>query len=135
MSGVSLDTNILISLWRAEATAPAVVEALREYAARWRLVLSGPAYAELCGFYIGIEAQLGVLDIQIMPDMPLSAWQRAGQAHATYTARRRRSGGGLPRQMLTDYLIGAHASVHSLSLFTLNPDDYTDFPEVPILTP
>ncbi|WP_206431655.1 type II toxin-antitoxin system VapC family toxin [Deinococcus psychrotolerans] len=66
--------------------------------------------------------------------MPLSAWQRAGEAHAAYSARRQVSGEGLPRRMLTDFLIGAHASTFGHTLLTLNTSDYGDFPEVPLLT-
>ena len=134
MNGVSLDTNVLLSLWRGEAQGAAVSVMLRAYAQRQRLVLSGPAYAELCGFYPQLDEQIRELELQVMPDMPLTVWRRAGEAHAAYTLRRKRSGGGLPRQILTDYLIGAHASVHGLSVFTLNTADYGDFPEVPILT-
>ena len=68
------------------------------------------------------------------PQMPLSAWRRAGEAHAAYAERRRLSGGGLPRRILTDMLVGAHASVTGAALLTLNISDYGDFPEVPLLT-
>ena len=66
--------------------------------------------------------------------MSLTAWKRAGQAQAAYAQRRQTSGGGLPRRILTDFLVGAHASVGGYSLFTLNTRDYGDFPEVPLLT-
>lgn len=132
--GISLDTNVLLALWRAETAALSISHFLTQLAARERLVLCGPAYAELYGFYPQLDESVRVMDIQVLPEMPLAAWQRAGKAHAAYTLRRKQSGGGLPRRVLTDYLIGAHASVNSLSLFTLNTADYGDFPEVRLLT-
>jgi predicted nucleic acid-binding protein len=66
--------------------------------------------------------------------MSLLAWKRAGQAQAAYTVRRKASGGGLPRRILTDFLVGAHASLGGHALFTLKTADFGDFPEVPLLT-
>lgn len=134
MNGVSLDSNILLALLRGEETAPQVSRLLNQLSSQQRLVLSGAVYAELIGFYPQLDTYLQAAHIQVMADMPTEAWKQAGEAHAAYTARRRQSGGGLPRRILTDYLIGAHASVHGLSLFTLNVADYGDFPEVPLLT-
>lgn len=55
-------------------------------------------------------------------------------AHAAYSARCQVSGGGLPRRILTDFLVGAQASTFGHALLTLNTGDYGDFPEVPLLT-
>ena len=134
MNGVSLDSNILLALLRGEETATDISRQLNQFSAQQRLVLSGPVYAELIGFYPHLDTSLQATNIKVMPEMPVEGWRRAGEAHAAYTARRKKSGGGLPRRILTDYLIGAHASVHTLSLFTLNVADYGDFPEVPLLT-
>lgn len=134
MDKVSLDSNILLALWRGESNAPAVSLMLDILAAQYQLVVCGAVYGELCGFYQNIDALLVAANIQVLPEMSLATWQRAGKAHTAYTLRRRNSGGGLPRQILTDYLIGAHASVNALGLFTLNTDDYIDFPEVALFT-
>lgn len=134
MNGVSLDSNILLALLRGEETAIEISRYLNQLSSQQRLVLSGPVYAELIGFYPQLDRYLQAANIKVMPDMPTEGWRRAGEAHTTYTARRKKSGGDLPRRILTDYLIGAHASVHGLSLFTLNVSDYGDFPEVPLLT-
>ena len=134
MNGISLDSNILLALFRGEETAPEISRHLNMFASQHRLVVSGPVYAELVGFYPQLDAYLQSGNIKVMPEMTAEGWRRAGEAHAIYTARRKKSGGGLPRRILTDYLIGAHASVHGLSLFTLNVSDYGDFPEVPLLT-
>lgn len=134
MSGVSVDTNIFSALWGGEPTAPEVTRRLNELSGEQRLVMCGAVYGELVGRYGPTLVQDSLGPVVLMPDMPLAAWQRAGEAHAAYARRRRQSGGGVPRRILTDFLIGAHASAHGLSLFTLNTADYADFPEVPLLT-
>lgn len=134
MSVTALDSNILLALWNAEATAPRLVEALDTLQTRGRLLVCGAVYAELCGWRPDLDALLAGYGVQVDPDMPLAAWKRAGQAHAAYAQRRQVSGGGLPRRILTDFLVGAHASVGGYALLTLDTHGYGDFPEVPLLT-
>lgn len=132
MSGVSLDSNILSAVWNRESTAQGLSQLMNELASRHRLIICGPVYAELHAEYGDISE--AIKPFTLMPEMSLEVWQRAGSAHGQYKRRRKRSGGGLPRQILSDYLIGAQASVHDLHLLTLNVDDYREFPEVPLLT-
>lgn len=133
MSVTALDSNILLALWNAEATAPRLVEVLDSLQSRGRLVVCGAVYAQLCGQRPDLDALLAGYGVQADPDMPLTAWKRAGRAQATYAQRRQASGGGLPRRILTDFLVGAHASVGGYALLTLNTRDYGDFQEVPLL--
>jgi hypothetical protein len=51
-------------------------------------------------------------------DMNREDWMTAGNAYRGYVARRQASGGGLPRRMVTDFLIGSHASVRGYTLLT-----------------
>lgn len=134
MSVTALDSNILLALWKAEATAPRLVEVLDGLHARGRLVVCGAVYAELCGWRPDLDALLAEYGVGADPDMPLVAWKRAGQAQAAYALRRQGSGSGLPRRLLTDFLVGAHASVGGYALLTLNTRDYGDFPEAPLRT-
>lgn len=68
-------------------------------------------------------------------DMNEAVWQTAGQAYQGYVRRRKSSGGGLPRRILTDLLIGAHASVRGHSLLTMDQDIYgPTFPKLNILS-
>ena len=134
MSVTALDSNILLALWSAEATAPRLVGVLGSLQNRGRLVVCGAVYAQLCGQRPDLDALLAGYGVQADPDMPLTAWKRAGRAQATYAQRRQASGGGLPRRILTDFLVGAHASVGGYALLTLNTRDYGDFREVPLLT-
>ncbi|GGR12797.1 type II toxin-antitoxin system VapC family toxin [Deinococcus ruber] len=133
MTDVALDTNILLSLVNNEPTATDVASALDGLRTSSRLLLSAPVYAELIGFYPGIVTLLNAQRIEIDPHFDYACWTRAGVAYAAYAVRRQRSAGGLPRRILPDFLIAAHASVRQASLFTLNPGDFLDFPEVPLL--
>ena len=134
MSGTALDSNVLLALWNGEASAERLAIALDDLQSRGRLVICGAVYAELLGRRPDLDTVLPAYGISVDPQMLLDTWQRAGEAHAQYAERRRLSGGGLPRRILTDMLVGAHASVSEVALLTLNTDDYGDFPEVPLLT-
>ena len=130
----ALDTNVLLALWNAEATAPALAVALNRRAERGRVLICGAVYAELYGFYADLDALLLTYGVAVDPVMTLATWQRAGQAQAAYSTRRQASGGGLPRRILTDFVVGAHASTGEHALLTLDTRGYGDFPEVPLLT-
>jgi predicted nucleic acid-binding protein len=131
---ISLDTNVLLSLWNRESTAERLANEIDAQRGKHRLVICGPVYGELYGRNLNLDALLAALDVDIEPDLTLAGWQRAGQAHAAHAERRRTSGRGTPRRTLTDFLIGAHASTNSHALLTLNIADYSDFPEVLFLT-
>lgn len=131
---MALDSNILLALWNAEPGARLLAGALNTLHARGRVVVSGAVYAELSGVRADLDTLLSTYGVDVDPEMSLAIWRRAGQAHAAYAGRRRASGGGPPRRILTDFLVGAHASVHGHALLTLDTGNYGDFPEVPLLT-
>ena len=56
-------------------------------------------------------------------------WREAAGRFAAYARRRRRSGGGQPKRLLVDFLIGAYAFLRADRLLTLDPRRYAeDFP-------
>jgi len=62
-------------------------------------------------------------------------WRAAGRAFQSYVNRRNRKKEELPRRILADFFIGAHASVHRCRLLTLDQRLYrTAFPELVIVT-
>lgn len=128
---VCLDTNVLLTVRVGEPRAEAVSDFLTE--ARG-LVVCGPVVAELTPSEPNAEVWLREYGIEVDWALGRAVWRRVGEAHAEYVTRRRTSGGGLARRILTDYLIGAHAEVSGLPLFTLNPADYTSFSELEVLT-
>jgi len=75
--------------------------------------------------------ELSGIEIEWALDEPV--WQTAGLAYQGYVRRRKRSNGGLPRRMLTDLLIGAHATVRGHSLLTMDQEIYrAAFPDLRI---
>ncbi|MFD1732953.1 type II toxin-antitoxin system VapC family toxin [Deinococcus malanensis] len=92
MSSVSLDTNVLLALWNAEVTASRLAAALDRLARSGRLLVCGAVYAELYGMRPDLDALLRTYGVVADPEMSLMAWQRAGQAHAAYSVRRRAAG-------------------------------------------
>ena len=128
---VALDTNILLALWKGEEGAEALAARLQPHS----LLVCGPVVGELLPFTPDAEPLLTDMGLALDWSFPRAAWLRAGQAYAAYTARRRTSGSTLPRRVLTDHLIGAHAVTLGLPLVTLNGSDYSDFPELTVVVP
>jgi predicted nucleic acid-binding protein len=61
-------------------------------------------------------------------------WRAAGAALQGYAGRRRKQTGAEPRRILTDFLIGAHASVNGYQLLVLDEGTYrTAFPRLAIV--
>jgi predicted nucleic acid-binding protein len=89
-----------------------------------RLVVSGPVYSELMAGPLRDETSLDLFfsDTGISVDWALEerVWREAGRAYLGYTERRKSSGGQIPRRILTDFLIGAHALVSGYSLLTFD---------------
>jgi predicted nucleic acid-binding protein len=76
------------------------------------------------------------LDTGISVDWTLEerVWREAGRANRGYIQRRRSSGGQIPRRILTDFLIGAHALVRGYSLLTFDQRLYAAaFPTLSII--
>jgi predicted nucleic acid-binding protein len=125
----SIDTNVLILLWVQD---PAWNEraslAVHAASMQGRLCICGAVFAELMGLPGRDATQLAQLlqasGIGIDWDLDEAIWRAAGLAHQGYVKRRKESGGGLPRRILTDLLIGAHATVRGYSLLTMDQDIY-----------
>ena len=75
-------------------------------------------------------------DTHIRVDFELdeSVWRKAGHGFGAYAQRRRSSGGGEPRRLLVDFLVGAHAELRAEWLMTLDPSRHTrDFPGLKLM--
>ncbi|BDP43490.1 hypothetical protein DAETH_34590 (plasmid) [Deinococcus aetherius] len=128
---VCLDSNVILSVRFREPGSEAVAGWLDSVP---HLIVCGPVVAELMPRDPHAEEWLRDAGIEVDWTLGRSVWRRVGELHAGYTARRRSSGGGMPRRPLTDYLIGAHAEVSGFPLFTLNPADYAPLTELEVLT-
>lgn len=136
---LALDSNVLSAVLRGEDTAESIVRMLEErretglvlHVAAFAEVLAGPGVQRAT-----VEAFLEDAGIALVWESESAVWERAMTAFADYAQRRRISGGGQPRRILADFLIGAHAAVVAGELLTLDPQHYRqNFPELLALTP
>jgi predicted nucleic acid-binding protein len=136
MTTFSLDSNVLIALWDdTNALSVPACRCLALARAQGQLVVSTPVYGELMGHpsrsVAEIDTFLSMTDIAIDWDMEQAIWRKAGVAFQGYVRRRLASTGLLTRRILTDFLIGAHASVRGYALVTLDRRHYeTSFPGI-----
>jgi predicted nucleic acid-binding protein len=121
----ALDSNVLIALWDTDLfiskRASLACQRIKQSSP---IGICGPVFSELLGFPGRTDGQLRSLldasEIFVDWDFTEPDWYAAGQAYQGYVGRRRSSGSGLPRRMLTDFLIGAHASVRGNTLLTMD---------------
>lgn len=136
---ISIDSNIIVALWwKADPLNSIATKALNQAHQQGRLLVSAPVYAELMGDSKRTEAGLNEFfrDTGILIDWTLEEdiWREAGRASRGYIQRRRLSGGQIPRRILTDFLIGAHALIRGYSLLTFDRRLYSAaFPTLPII--
>lgn len=134
----SVDTNIISALWSREPLAGRMSTLLGQAHAAGALVISGAVYAELLAHPLAQETFLRqfLVDTHIRVDFETdeSVWRRAGQGFSAYAKRRRASGGGEPRRLLVDFLVGAHAELRAERLLTLDAARYSqDFPGLKLM--
>jgi predicted nucleic acid-binding protein len=81
-----------------------------------------------------IKAFLDKTGCQVDYDLDEAVWIRAGEIYAIYAARRRASKDE-PRRLITDFIIGAHASLKADQLMTLDAVRYRkNFPSLTLIT-
>jgi predicted nucleic acid-binding protein len=121
----ALDSNVLTVLSSQNtATRAVALRGLETAASRGDICACGAVFAELLGLP-GRDPQylrrmFDSLGVAIEWKLDQADWETAGIAYQGYVRRRRASDGGLPRLMLTDFLIGAHAMVRGYTLFTFD---------------
>jgi predicted nucleic acid-binding protein len=135
-----IDTNVLSALLSAEDNAHAIATTLHALSASGTLVIHGSVYAELLASPGNTTARLDTFlsrtNIGVDWQVSREIWQHTGRAYATYARRRTRAGGGRPRRILADFLIGAHAQSREATLVTLDDQHYrTSFPQLTLLVP
>jgi predicted nucleic acid-binding protein len=136
----AIDTNVLVALWDPDPQLnTAVQKALDAAQERGALVISGAVYAELLALPGRMETMLdeffGATGIRIDWESREQIWRSAGRAFQGYVGRRSRKKEEMPRRILADFFIGAHASVHRHRLMTLDQRLYrAAFPKLEIVT-
>jgi predicted nucleic acid-binding protein len=134
----ALDTNVLPAVWLREARAEELAERIWQAKAEGTIVVSGIVYSELLAnprttedFVNGFLEDAGVM---VDSHLPHAGWVEAGRRFGQYGRRRKASGGGEPKRMLADFIVGAHALLQADRLMTLDAERYrVDFPELKIL--
>ena len=136
----ALDSNVLNALLHQERGAAQVAAMLGGIRRTHALIICPVVYAELLA---GPGATVSVLqnllassDVSLDLNLPLDIWERAGQVYGSYARRRQGSGGGLPRRLLADFVVGAHAEKTCTALVTLDPQHYRlAFPGLDVVVP
>lgn len=136
---LALDTNILSAIFRGEASTEAILTMLEAQPPE-SLVLHGAAFSEfLAAPHIDEATAFAFVrdtGIRIDWEVDEEVWLLAARAFRSYATRRRSSGGGQPRRILADFLIGAHAALKSDALLTLDPQHYQmNFPQLRVIDP
>jgi len=128
---ISLDTNVILSAFDPlDGLHAQALEVLDRIHSEPR-VICPVVYAELraSGEWEGLELFLERAAVDVLWEMPEAVWERAGMAMGEYARLRR--GGTLPRRVVADFLIGAHAEYHGLAVATFDRVVYeAAFPKV-----
>ena len=136
---ISIDTNVIVALWSGtEVGSERAVRALQDAAKRGGLVMCGAVFAELLAAPSRSEDFISefCFETRIVIDWHFSEaiWVSAGKAFQAYAKRRKRQKSGLPRRILADFLIGAHANEKGHELLTLDAKLFrSTFPGVRIV--
>ncbi|BDP41046.1 PIN domain-containing protein [Deinococcus aetherius] len=136
----TLDSNVISALLRGEGTEAAIRRVLNASRQQGELLVCGVVHAELLAGP-GITASLldrflDATGIRVDWLLEEAIWRSAGAAFAPYAGKRRTSGGGTPRRLLADFLIGAHAAVRGARLITLDAAHYkTSFADLEVVIP
>ncbi len=135
----AIDTNILIALWDVDDNLNVLAQtALDRAYEQGNLVIFAPVYAELLvgqgrstAMVDGFLSDTGIIVDWVAGE---DLWRQAAVAYQGYVNRRRRQKQHEPKRLLTDFLIGAHASVRGHSLVTLDKRIFrAAFPNLKIL--
>ncbi len=132
---ISLDSNIVFSAFNVnDANHTRAVNLISKYAAIEGLIISPMVFAELNASKLRAKLIqfLADCEIEVLWDVPQTIWERAGIAFGEYA--KKRLAGILPRRILADFLIGAHAEQHNLKIMTFDLTAYsTVFPALELI--
>lgn len=142
---ISLDSNVVIAaLNPGDAHHEAAVRFLDAHAGDV-LVLPAAVYAEVLALPGGKAVRKFLEGFRLRPVFSAmdssKVWELAAERYAQYVQNRRRSGGGEPRRILADFLIGAQALAqpglgYTPAIATFDPGVYARyFPELKLYDP
>jgi predicted nucleic acid-binding protein len=134
----AVDTNILSLFWSGGSLAATLAAQLSKLRSEGALVVSAPVFVELSAIPTGspqrVEKLLEEMNIAVDFDVGEDVWRLAATSFSAYAVRRRHSGGGSPKRLPADFVIGAHALLKADRLMTLDAKRYCqDFPNLRIV--
>jgi predicted nucleic acid-binding protein len=134
----ALDTNILSPVLSGAPAAAMIVAELLKIRAEGALVISGPVFVELSAIpginFEHAEKALKRSGVAVDFDLGEDVWRLAASSFSTYAVRRRRSGGGAPKRLLTDFVIASHALLKADRLMTRDANRFAqDFPALHLI--
>jgi predicted nucleic acid-binding protein len=134
----ALDTNILSPIWSAAPSATTIASQLSRVRSEGALVICAPVFVELSaipGLNVRtVRKALAETAIAIDFDLEENVWMLAAESFAAYAIRRRRSGEGSPKRLLSDFVIAAHALLQADRLMTRDANRYSqDFPKLRLI--
>lgn len=134
----ALDTNILSPILSRAPAATMIIRELLRVRAEGALVISGPVFVELSAIpginFEAAEKALKESAIAVDFDLGEDVWRLAATSFSAYAIRRRRSGGGTPKRLLTDFVIASHAVLKADRLMTRDASRYgQDFPTLRLI--
>jgi len=129
-----VDTNVLVDVLQNDPQwADWSISQMRAQASLHALVINPIIYAEVSLSFSTLEALddvVGTLALELR-EIPRPALFLAAKAYAQYRRR-----GGSKRQVLPDFVIGAHAAVEGWPLLTRDANRFkTYFPTLEVLAP
>ena len=126
----AVDTNVFVGLLAGtEDEAEVAQRVLEKAATEGPLILCPVVYAELMAMPGMSEEELDAFvqanGLTVEWVLGPEVWRAAGRAYAAYATRRRKQKGDKgPRRILADFVIGAHATLTTGKLLTLDPKLY-----------
>jgi predicted nucleic acid-binding protein len=120
----SVDSNVVFAALSPHEPHHARARALLKGAGQGGLRLAPVVYAELMASSMRevLKLFLERAGFDVLWEMPASVWERAGVAFGEYARARRK--GQLPRRLVADFLIAAHAEHHGLRVLTFDDTVY-----------
>jgi len=131
---ISLDTNLILSALNPnDINYTRALRSLDTYGQQV-LCICPVVYAELraSGVWPAIAAWLDLQGVQVLWEMPIAVWESAGVAFGHYSQLRR--AGKVPRRIVADFLIAAHARHSRCEMLTFDDTVFKAvFPDITLL--
>lgn len=117
---ISLDTNVILSALNPRDLNHHKAQGLLDQYSPQAFCICPVVHAELraSAAWPALRAWLKLQSIGVTWEMPEAVWDSAGIAYGQYALKRR--SGVLPRRLIADFLIAAHAVHHDFEVLTFD---------------